>query len=294
MNKFFRSRNPEDFSQATLPLLLTALLVVMRPVDVWYLTSTTIALGIVALLFRSALFTPAIWAGIFVLSAARLVAAWPVADNHHYLFAYWTLAVFLAVWAPRPDRFLARSARWLVAAVFLWATLWKAVLSPDFMDGRFYTVRLLTDERFEATVRLVTDLSQDQIVSARSYLTETPGPSSSSTPEIALKSEALSRLAMFLTWATVLLEAAVGLVFLLPWGRWTGRLRHGLLLAFLVAAYPIAPVVGFGWMLAAMGVAQVPVEQKAWRAGYVAMFILLRFYVDVPWQNLLLRVRSLI
>ena len=36
-----------------------------------------------------------------------------------------------------------------VGLTFLFATLWKLALSPDFVDGRFFRVTLLTDARFE-------------------------------------------------------------------------------------------------------------------------------------------------
>jgi hypothetical protein len=98
------------------------------------------------------------------------------------------------------------------------------------------------------------------------------------------------RLATFLTWATVLLEGLVAAVFLVPWGRWTLAVRHGTLLGFCAAAYAIAPVAGFGWLLCAMGVSQVPADRRVLRAAYVAVFLLLRFYMDVPWGRLMMEV----
>ena len=49
---------------------------------------------------------------------------------------------------PAPATTLATSSRWLLGAAFAMAVLWKAVLSPDYVDGRFFRVTLLTDERF--------------------------------------------------------------------------------------------------------------------------------------------------
>jgi hypothetical protein len=61
-----------------------------------------------------------------------------VADNHIYLLAYWCLVLFLVLNVPAParQRALALNARWLIGLAFLFAILWKAVLSPDFVDGR--------------------------------------------------------------------------------------------------------------------------------------------------------------
>jgi hypothetical protein len=271
-----------------LGLQLTAVVLLIQPVSVWYLRPLLLSLAILVLLFPAILRTPAVWGGLALLVGGWVIREWPTGDNHHYLFAYWTLAIFLALCARRPDRALATSARWLVAAVFLWATLWKAVLSPDYMDGRFYRVRLLTDARFAATVQLAGDLSPGQVESSRAYLEPPPFGEPGSAPPELVEPPAVTRLATFLTWATVLLEGLVALAFLLPWGRWTLAVRHPVLLGFCGAAYAIAPVAGFGWLLCAMGVTQVPADRRGLRAAYVAVFLLLRFYMDIPWGRLLL------
>lgn len=162
-----------------LGLQLTAIVLLIQPVSVWYLRPLLLSLAILVLLFPAILRTPAVWG---TRTAGQWLGDPRVADgdNHHYLFAYWILAIFLALCARRPDRALATSARWLVAAVFLWATLWKAVLSPDYMDGRFYRVRLLTDARFAATVQLVGDLSPSRWRAPGS--TWNPRPSGSRAP----------------------------------------------------------------------------------------------------------------
>ena len=67
--------------------------------------------------------------------AARIVAVWPLADNHIYLLAYWCLAIGLALAGPAPAATLATSSRWLVGAAFTMAVLWKAVLSPDYVEA---------------------------------------------------------------------------------------------------------------------------------------------------------------
>lgn len=273
---------------ATLGLQLTAIVLLLQPVSVWYMRPLLLSLAILVLLVPAILRTPAVWGGIALLVAGWVIREWPVGDNHHYLFAYWTLAICLALCARSPDRALARSARWLVVAVFLWATLWKAVLSPDYMDGRFYRVRLLTDARFSATVQLVGDLSAQQMESSRAYLEPPPFGEPGPAPPELFEPPAVVHLATLLTWATVLLEALVALAFLVPWGRLTLAVRHGALLGFCAAAYAIAPVAGFGWLLCAMGVTQVPAERRGLRAAYVAVFLLLRFYMDIPWGRLLL------
>jgi hypothetical protein len=271
-----------------LALQLTAIVILLQPVSVWYLRPVLLSLAIVGLVFPAVLRVPAVWGTFALLFLAWVVREWPRGDNHHYLFFYWVLAIFLALTVARPDRQLAASARWLVVAVFLWATVWKAVLSPDYMDGRFYRVRLLTDPRFASTVQLVGGMTEAELESAGAYLEPPPFGEPRSAPPVLVEPPSVVRLATFLTWATVLLEGLVAAVFLLPWGRWTPAVRHGTLLGFCAAAYAIAPVAGFGWLLCAMGVSQVPAERRLLRAVYVAVFLLLRFYMDIPWGRLLL------
>lgn len=267
---------------------LTAVVILLQPVSIWYLRPVLLSLAILGLLFPAVLRVPALWGMLTLLFLGWVIREWPTGDNHHYLFAYWALAIFVALCVPRPDRMLAASARWLVVAVFLWATLWKAVLSPDYMDGRFYRVRLMTDQRFASTVRLVGGLSEAQLESSRVYLEPPPfGEPSAAAPKL-VEPPAVVRLATFLTWATVLLEGLVAVVFLLPWGRRTLAVRHITLLGFCATAYAIAPVAGFGWLLCAMGVSQVPYDRRLLRVAYVVVFLLLRFYMDVPWGRLML------
>jgi hypothetical protein len=47
----------------------------------------------------------------------------------------------------QPAHTLAFNSRSLIGLAFTLAVLWKAVLSPDFLDGRFFRVTLLTDPR---------------------------------------------------------------------------------------------------------------------------------------------------
>ncbi len=272
----------------TLALQLTAILILLQPVSVWYLRPVLLSAAIAGLLFPALLRVPAYWGGVALLLGAWVVREWPTGDNHHYLIAYWALAIFLCLWTPRPERALATSARWLVVAVFLWATLWKAVLSPDYMDGRFYRVRLLIDPRFASVVELVGGVSAEELAASRAYLEPPPFGTPGSAPPDLVEPRAVTRMATFLTWATVLLEGLVAAAFLLPRGRWTLAVRHGALLGFCASAYAIAPVAGFGWLLCAMGVSQVPTDRRLLRVAYIAVFLLLRFYMDIPWGRLVL------
>jgi hypothetical protein len=95
------------------------------------------------------------------------VSGWPLQDNHIYLLAYWCLAVALSPATADPSATLSRSARRLVAATFGCAVLWKAIFAADFLDGRFFRVTLVTDERFACAARAIGGLTPEQLAANR-------------------------------------------------------------------------------------------------------------------------------
>ncbi len=87
--------------------------------------------------------------------------------------------------------------------------------------------------------------------------------------------------AHLLTGWTAALETALAVAFLWPVGRGPSPARHALLLLFCVTTYAVATVEGFGWLLLAMGAAQC--EAPRLRAAYLAAFLLVLVYSEVPW-----------
>ena len=122
-----------------------------------------------------ALRTPAVWAAVAALVAVRIADDWPLADNHIYLLAYWALAIALALRALDVSATLAATmSRWLLGLAFAFAVLWKALLSPDFLDGRFFRVTLLTDPRFAEAALLIGGLSEADLEANRRALVAAP------------------------------------------------------------------------------------------------------------------------
>jgi hypothetical protein len=271
-----------------LVLRLTLVLLVLQPVPGWVFRPLTILLAILGLLFPAVLRTPALWGALLGVAIGRLILDWPLPDNHNYLLAYWILAIFLALVVARPDATLRVSARWLVGFVFLWATLWKGLLSPDYMDERFFRVRLATDERFAAITQLVGRISEEELSQRRQYLEPPPDEPLPTQGPVPAESPHLARMATFLTWFTVVFEGAVAVAFLFSWGRWTHLFRHGLLLGFCAGIFAIIPVSGFGWLLAILGIAQVG-ERGVWlRASYLVAWFLILLFHQLPWARFLL------
>jgi len=172
-------------------------------------------------------------------------------------------------------------------AAFALAVLWKGVLSPDYVDGRFFRVTLLTDERFAGASLVFGGLSQDQMALNRQFLEPLPEGAVLLSPPPFVEPPRLRAFAAAATWGGLVLEALVALLNLLPAGKRIQAARHAALLAFCTTTYALAPVAGFGWLLATMGLAQCRTNQRALHGAYVAVFVLILLYSEVPWTGVL-------
>jgi hypothetical protein len=232
--------------------------------------------------------SPALWGSLAFFSGLRVAVDYPLPDNHAYLLGYWCFAVFLALRAADSAAVLAASGRMLIGLVFAFATLWKLALSPDFADGSFFRVTLLTDPRFGDLSRLVGDLSAESLAAHRAYLTQHAdvGQAALAPPPYP---PALRALATVLTAWTLVVEAFLAVAFLWPGRRGPARWRDAALLTFCATTFAVATVEGFGWLLLAIGVAQCPARRTRTRALYLATYALILGYREIPWSELLVR-----
>ena len=268
-------------------LTLTAIILLLRPLDVWWIAPFVLAAACLSLVVRPVRRAPITWLLVALLVAARIVIVWPLSDNHIYLLAYWCLAIGLSLSSPAPAATLAASSRWLLGAAFVMAVLWKAALSPDYLDGRFFRVTLLTDERFADASLVFGGLSRDQMAANRTYLEPLPEGAELLTLPPFVEPPRLRAFAAAATWGGLGLEALVALFCLLPAGDRLRLARHASLLAFCGTTYALAPVAGFGWLLATMGLAQCDARQRLLRGGYVGVFVLILLYTEIPWTGVL-------
>ena len=221
------------------------------------------------------------WLLLALLAAWRVAVTWPLADNHAYLLAYWCLAIAIATLDPDPRPVLAWSGRVLVGLVFGFAVLSKTI-SPDYLDGRFFRVTLVTDERLAAYARLAGGLDDDELLERRELLlrhVDGVVPEGVATPPERQRFRAAAWLATYATYAG---EALLALAFLWPLGRGPSRIRDPLLIGFCAITYLVAPVSGFGWLLIALGVAQTDTERWRTRAAYLGVFGLVYLYRELP------------
>jgi hypothetical protein len=143
-------------------------------------------------------------------------------------------------------RRLAAQSRSLLALAFSFAVLWKAVLAPDFLDGRFFRVTLMTDPRFGEAVMLMGGLSADDLATNRKALEPLPHGAELLTPTPVIEPPRVRAIASVSTWGVLALEALVAAFMILPAGRLHPNLRHAVLLTFCLVTYAFAPVAGFG------------------------------------------------
>ena len=188
-------------------------------------------------------------------------------------------ALLIARVLPDPAGAQARSARWLLAATFVFAAAWKLLLSDDFLDGRFFRVTLLTDPRFEGPARWLGGMTPEGLDASRTFLFQSRVHSALTVPPL-VEPPALRQAALALTWISAAAESLVAALFVAPV---SGIARHVALLAFCAGTYAFAPVEGFGWLLLALGVAAAPVDAARVRTAYVACFALLVLYAGIHW-----------
>ncbi|WAS90638.1 hypothetical protein [Nannocystis punicea] len=261
--------------------VMTLLLLLLYSSKVWYVHIPVTALCVSAFVFRGPRRRPEFW---FAVGAATLLGTYHdrfSADNHKYLLGYWCLALFCALLDGDPRRNLARTARLLIGLSFLFAAGWKA-LSADFLDGAFFHHALLSDERFAGLARTIGGLSDADQRFNRAAM-EALASHDSTLEIVALRSTpAVAELATFLTWWTIAIEAAIAAAFLWPAKNEGRRVGDALLIAFVLSTYAVAPVLGFGWLLVIMGVAQSPARPGFVPLLYVLCFVVLQLY-RLPW-----------
>lgn len=268
-----------------LALRLTLLDLLLRPIGNWAVRPLILSLAAAALLRSRWLHQPLLWLALAGLAGIRVFLDWPLADNHAYLLAYWCLAISLTLMAQDTDKALAFNGRLLVGLVFLFACIWKFAFSDHYVDGTFFQVTLLVDPRFEGFSQIAGGLDAETYQALHGFVTQhrdaSPGIGTSGI-ELPARFKAL---AIAATAWNVLINASLAIAFLWPADRGPSRLRHPLLLVYCTVTYAVATVDGFGWLLLAMGAAQCTVEQRRTRRAYVAVFVMILLYREVPWAD---------
>jgi hypothetical protein len=273
----------ERLGDPSVPLALTLVLVMLATAGDWYVRVPVVVLATVAVAVPSTRGSARLWLALAAtLGAAAWADRWRV-DNHQFLIAYWCLTLGLAASSADPARVRRNGARLLVGAVFLLATAWKLV-SPDFVDGSFMRYTLLTDTRFGEVAELVGGVGERDLEANREALGALDEPDGALDPVRLRSTGRLDAAAQVLTWWTLAIEGAVAVVFLVPW-RLLARHRDLALIAFVVTTYAVAPVIGFGWVLVCLGLAQREPSRRLVPVAYLSAFLLVQIFT-APWTAL--------
>jgi hypothetical protein len=270
-----------------LALRVTLLALALEPPLLWFERLPVVLCAALGLALPAALRSPALWLALGALTAWPVVARWPFADNHEYLTVLWCLSLALALATRAPAALGAHYGRRLLGLAFLFATVWKLFLSPDFVDGRFFRLTLLSDARFETFAVAAGGMTfeewaaNDDAIDA--LISEETPPESFRL----IEPPALRRLAHALTLFTGAIEALVAAAFLLPPRSALARARDALLLLFVATTFSFATVQGFGWLLVSLGLAQSEGARPRTRAAYLAAFALVALYRGTPWTDTL-------
>lgn len=260
----------------------TLLLLLLHMDPIWYLDAVLIVCGALGLLFRPLLDRENFWFAITLVIALAILNNWYALDNHKYLILYWCIAIGCSRMIPARNETLALAARLLIGLCFGFATLWK-LLSPDFTSGSFFQYTLLTDGRFaEVAMWLggVTSAGLESTEAARALFFTYGDPQSAfylaDGPYLALVARSMA------VW-TLFIEGSIAVLFLLPRRFAVTRWRDAALLTFVLTTYGIAPVLGFGWVLCAMGIMQSDTERfVGWPALYLAAILALEVVTEIP------------
>jgi hypothetical protein len=171
---------------------------------------------------------------------------------------------------------LGLTARLIVGLVMLLAAGWK-LATPEYRDGSFFEFTLLADARFAGKATWFLGMDAESLAQNRQLVADLAASDDALPPVELASSPRVQSAAHALTWSTVAVEGLLALLFLVPIPRpaWQAA-RDYTLLAFLVGTYLIAPVFGFGGLLAVMGASQTDHPRR--RLAFLFMLALLEVF----------------
>lgn len=225
------------------------------------------------------------WLALAAALLAPMLPRWHAYEDHLYFAVAWIAAVGISLLGSRRRRCLAASARMLIALAMGLAVLWKAI-SGQYLSGETFHHRMLSDARFRTMIAQpiagLGDAATDQNRAAVARLRASDRPltvSLSSTPRLSI-------VAAVITGWTILIELALAACFALPHSARLDAARNPLLLMFMTTTYVVVPVVGFGMLFSALGIAQCRREERHWQFGYFLFAALLAVYAGLGYDHL--------
>lgn len=275
-----------DLNLLGLASALTLFLVIVFGFEHWITKIIANALFVAALVFPALLRHHLFWLILALSSSIALAADWYVSDNHKYLLVYWLWVMWISHLQPSRDEaenVLRWHARFFLIFIFLVAAAQK-FFSPTYMSGEMFELKLLLDGRFQAfghligIDRAVSDEALKLTLVLRSPLSEVEG-----NALILNSTDWTAQVAKLITWYDLFIQIAIGLLFI-PKRYHTDLAGHALLLFFIFTTYLPAPVFGFGWTIAILGLVTAFNRINSLVYLYFAAFFGILCY-QVPWRE---------
>lgn len=277
----------ESIDLYNLALRLTLIDLILRPIGSWEIRVPILITSILGLVIPGLLKKPAIWFLLTVLTISRVILDWPLSDNHAYLLFLWCFAIF--IFTLRKDKtLLTQNAKLMIGLAFAFAFIWKAFLSPDFLDKRFFSFAIIEDPRFSQFTQLVCNISEDELYYFRDYITQHIDGELIYVEVIDFNLNCIDEVSGFLTYYTLILELMIALLFLIPKHMAISKFRDYFLILFCLSVYSVATVEGFGWLLIAMGISQSD-NKKIPVLLYILCFLIILIYREIPIFDIMLR-----
>lgn len=269
-----------------LALRLTLVDLILRPVGSTEIRVPILVAAVIGLVIPKILRNAALWFLLTGITLTRVIADWPLSDNHAYLLFIWCFAIFIS--ALRKDEvMLAKNAKLMIGLVFAFAFIWKVLLSADYLDGRFFSFAMIEDGRFSEFTQLVCNINKDDLYDFRDYITQHVDGQLLHTIPIQFNIGCVNKVSGFITYYTLLLELLVSIMFLFPRKLKLSIYRDYFLILFCISIYSVATVEGFGWLLIAMGVCQSN-NKRLPILLYNLSFLMILFYREVSVAGVIL------
>jgi hypothetical protein len=228
-----------------------------------------------------------LWLVLAIAGTLVLISDWSVFDNHKYLLVYWLWVMTIAAYAQRDglaEPVLTSHARFFLVFIFLMAAAQK-MLSPTYMSGEMFEIKLLLDRRFAAFAQLI-GIDPDTLAKVRLEIASLRSPLSvfPDNARVLSSNDLIRTAAQWITWYDLLIQIAIGAFFLFR-SAVLDRLGHLCLLFFIYTTYLPAPVFGFGWLLSILGFILARKSEKPWIVDlYLASFVAIMLY-QLPWRE---------
>jgi hypothetical protein len=262
--------------------ILTLLVLIQHGPKDWYVRVPLTILVLFGIIVRELRAKPWFWFVIASFILSHDIVTWPGVDNHKWLMGWWTGAMWMVHLAPQASQLAVMkvNARLMLGLVFTLATLWK-IWTPQYMEGSFFEYELLADKRFKEAAIWVggaTDEGLDKNRDMKNDLLTSYRKDAEPLEFVGFESgEYVDLLAVGMTWWTIAIEGALGVLALWPGNGMIAIARTLVALAFTASTYLLAPVMGFGWMVIILGFGQCPERYKKLRVSF--LFVLAIIYV---------------